>query len=169
MRKYLTITGIIIAVVFVVIVVSKKKGAEKKFEIKLVQNTAIQNSVTTPSPKTLDDLLPPELQTDYWGTKFKYKIKLGRFMFWSAGPDEEFNNLKYGSDDLIIFEKETFTLDQKEEEIIKAFDRENSILAAEVLLRSQNKNLNNYVRKWVTINGYIINEKTLEIWPKEFE
>jgi hypothetical protein len=66
MKKFIMIAGILIALVHMVVFVNKKRSSEEKLETKMVQNVAIQNFMMNPNPQTIDDLLPPELQTDPW-------------------------------------------------------------------------------------------------------
>lgn len=168
MRKYLFIAGVIVGVVIITIFIGKKKSSEEKLNIKFVQNVAIQNIMTVPNPKTIDDLLPPELKMDPWGTNYDCKIKFGEFIIWSAGPDKKFGKLIHGDDDMLIMEREKLSLDQKEDEIINIFKMEKSVVLAEVLLNSKNKKLEKTARDWAGLNGYVIVDKIdLKEWLRE--
>jgi len=170
MKKFIMIAGILIALVLMVVFVNKKRSSEEKLETKMVQNVAIQNFMMNPNPQTIDDLLPPELQTDPWGTKYSYKTKFGRYLIWSAGPDKNFSNLIFGDDDMLILERGTVNLNQKEDEIINMLMLERSAVLAEVLLNSKNKKLKDTAREWAKLNGYIIvGENDPRGWFKELK
>ncbi len=170
MRKYLFITGAVAGAVIITIFIGKKKSSEEKLNIKVVQNVAIQNCMTVPNPQTIDDLLPPELKMDPWGTSYDCKIKFGEFIIWSAGPDKKFGKLIHGDDDMLIMEREKLSMDQKEDEIINIFKLEKSAVLAEVLLNSKNKKLEKTARDWAGLNGFMIVDKiNLKEWFKELK
>ena len=154
MSKYLFPIGVVVAILLYVVFHGKREQKVEEYNMQTARVTAATNCANM-RINSLDDLLPPELQEDPWGTKFRYKIKKHNFMLWSAGPDKEFGIPSYGDDDIVMFQSSSFSLNQDINEILAVLRKEHSEIVADVLSHSGNNKLAHEANKLMS-RGHII-------------